>query len=221
MFRGKRLDSGTLVSALVITGLIFFSGFFIGYGLNTEKLSAVETEMASVTRDIQNFQLQFLLFDMLGEKAACPLLSSTLSEINTRSDGIAKRLENVNADSEVMDYQGYAELKKEYSRVLLGYWLLANKFKEACDSKISTVVYFYAKGCDTCGDQSFVLTYLKRRHEENLLVFALDTDLDEPGIKTIKEYYNVSAYPTLVVNGVVMEGFQNTDTLEAKIGATA
>lgn len=221
MFRKKRLDSGILVSALVITGLIFFSGFFIGYSLNTEKLSAVEREMASVTKDIQNFQLQFLLFDVLGEKAVCPLLSSTLSEINLRSDNIGKRLESVNTDSEIMDYQGYMELKKEYSRVLLGYWLLADKFKGACDSDISTVVYFYAKECDTCGDQSFVLTYLKRRYEERLLVFALDTNLDEPGIRTIKEYYNVTVYPTLVMDGKVLEGFQTTEKLESVIGDRA
>ncbi len=210
----KRLDAGILVPALAITALIFFSGFFIGYNLNTEKLSVVESDIAAIAKNMQNLQLQFLLFDVLGERAACPLLSATLSEINVRSEKIGSRLELLSADYEAKDYQNYMDMKKEYSRMLLGYWLLANKFKGACDSNVSTVVYFYARECDTCGDQGFVLTYLKMKYKEGILIFALDADLDEPGIQTIKQYYNVTVYPTLVVNGDVHAGFQNTEALE-------
>jgi len=213
----KRLDKRLLLSALIITGLIFFSGFSIGYSFNTGKLSAVESDIATVTKDIQNFQLEFLMFDVLGEKSACPLLSSTLSEINVRSEKIGNRLEMLSPDSEIKDYASYVEMKKEYSRVLLGYWLLANKFKKACESNISTVVYFYANQCDSCGDQSFVLTYLKKRYNETLLIFALDADLEEPSVRTIKEFYNVTVYPTLVIDGAIMAGFQKTEVLESQL----
>jgi len=215
--RKKRLDKGILVSALVITGLIFFSGFFIGYNLNTEKLSVVKNDITAVTKDIQNFQLEFLLLDVLGENSTCPLLSSTLSDINERSEKIGTRLDKLSPDSEIKDYASYVDMKREYSRLLIGYWLLANKFKNACESNVSTIIYFYAKECDGCGDQSFVLTYLKRQYNETLLIFALDADLDEPGIKTVKEYYNVTAYPTLVVNGIVWSGFQKTEDLQSQL----
>jgi hypothetical protein len=213
----KQLNIKILVSALLISTLLFSAGFFTGYSINKEKLSSLEYEITNINKDVENFQLQFLLFDILGEKAACPLLEATLSDINKKSYEIGSRLESMESDSEILSHDEYVSMKKEYSRILIGYWLLANKFKKTCESNVSTILYFFAKKCDRCGDQSFVLTYLKRKFGEKLLIFALDADLDEPSIQTLKTYYKITVYPSLVVNEKLHEGFYSTEKLEKEL----
>jgi hypothetical protein len=214
----KQLNVGTILSALIISTILFLAGIYVGYGISTQKLSVIETEILDITRDIENFQLQFLLLDMFGENATCPLLKNTLSDINKRCYSLGSRLESANPESEILTYDEYINLKKEYSRVLIGYWLLANKFQKSCVSNMSTIVYFYSKECNACKDQGFVLTYLKNKYGEKVLIFALDTDLEEPSIEAIKNHYNIKIYPSLIVNGKLYEGFQSVEKLENMVG---
>lgn len=210
----KQINVGTLLSAFIISTILFVAGLYVGYGISTQKLSSVEKEILEINRDVENFQIQFLLLDVLGENATCPVLKNTLSDINKRSYALGSKLEASNPESEILTYREYINLKKEYSRVLIGYWLLANKFQKSCLSDITTIVYFYSKTCDRCDDQGVVLTYLKNKYGEKLLVFALDTDLDEPSIEAIKKHYEIKKYPSLIINGKLYEGFLGVDELE-------
>ncbi|MBU0530725.1 MAG: hypothetical protein KKC05_03550, partial [Nanoarchaeota archaeon] len=125
----KRFDAKLLVSALIISAILFMSGLFIGYSINKENLGSVQKNIESVTRSIENLQLQFLFFDVLGENATCPLLVETLSEINTESYDIGAKLTLSDTEDGIRDYAEYISLKKDYSRLLISYWLLSNKFK--------------------------------------------------------------------------------------------
>jgi thiol-disulfide isomerase/thioredoxin len=210
----KKVDTKLLVSAIIISAIIFISGVAIGYGINREKLTTIEQDMNSIIKDVQDFQLQLLFLDVLGENATCPLLSSTLSNINEKSYRIGTRLESYSSESEIQDVNEYNNLKNEYSRLLIGYWLLAGKLRRNCELSANTVIYFYDSGCENCEDQAFVLTYLKNKLEENFLVFALDADSEEPSIIAVKEFYDINKYPSLVVDEELYEGFHSTETLE-------
>jgi len=210
----KKLDVKLLVSALIISALLFGSGIFVGYSINREKLSTIEQDMRSIVGDMQNFQLQLLFLDVLGENATCPLLGATLGDINKKSYDIGSELESYSSESEIMDYNEYLNMKKEYSRLLVGYWLLAGKLRRSCELGADTIVYFYAKECERCDDQAFVLTYLKEKLGSGLLVFALDSELGEPSIQTIQDYYGITSYPSLVVGEDMYAGFHSKETLE-------
>jgi hypothetical protein len=210
----KRFDAGIFISAAIISTLLFASGLFIGYSINNEKLTSIDDNIRRVTRDIQNFQIEFLFLDVLGENATCPLLAETLSGINKDSYEIGNKLESYGSESEIQDYNDYVNTKREYSRLLIGYWLLANKLKKTCRMEVDTIVYFYSKDCFKCDDQSFVLTYFKRMLNEKILIFTLDADLDEPSVQVIKKNYNITEYPSLVINGGVYTGYQSKADLE-------
>ena len=158
----KQLNGKTLIAALLISALLFGAGMAAGMGLSSEKLTAIEGDLRSVVRDVQNLQIQFLLFDQLGAQAACPLLEDTLAGINKRSYEIGAKLTDFGKD-EVVTPEQYGELKKDYSRLLVSYWLLAERFKKSCASSATTALYFFAKDCPECDDQGFVLTYLKSK----------------------------------------------------------
>ena len=130
----KQLDSTTLVLAIAVSTLLFIGGVVVGYSINREKLSAMEDDMRDITTAIENFQLQFLFFDVLEESAACPLLTATVSDINEASYRIGSRLTAQDSPDQIQDYTEYITMKKEYSRILVSYWLLANSAGGAHDS---------------------------------------------------------------------------------------
>lgn len=209
----KQLNAKTLAAALAISVVLFGAGMAAGLGLSGEKLGAIEDDMRSVVREVQNFQLQFLLFDVLGAQASCPLLADTLTDINERSYEVGAKLTSFGRDEVIAPGQ-YGELKKEYSRLLVSYWLLAEKFKANCASEATTVLYFFSAECERCDDQGFVLTYLKSKYGDRLLVFALDADTGEASVKALMDYYEIERFPSLVVNGALTDGFVPLQELE-------
>ncbi|MBM3303753.1 MAG: conjugal transfer protein TraF [Candidatus Aenigmarchaeota archaeon] len=210
----KKLDAGLIVSAFVISGLIFAAGMFVGYGLNTEKLASIESNLNSINKDVQSFQSQFLFLDMFGEKASCPMLESTLNRISENSYDLGNRLSAYGAEGEIKDEATYRERKLEYSSMLTGYWLLAEKLKSACNMSFNTILYFYSGPCPGCEDQAFILTYMKNKYGDRVLVFALDADIKEPSVEALREYYNITEYPSLVINGKPIPGFVSQQQLE-------
>ena len=216
----KQYNKKTIISALIISAILFSSGVYVGFLLNREKLSFIETHIDKVNTEMENFQLQFLFFDILGESATCPLLRSTFKEINEESYDIGTKLDQYASDNELKDVEEYDNLKKEYSRIIVSYWLLSNKLKGACGLDAATIIFFIDKECPECDDQSFVLTYLKEKFGDKVLIFTLDGGMKEPSIEVLREYYNVTSYPAIVVNGKRFDGLTKTDVILQRINET-
>ncbi len=216
----KPLNLRTFVMALVISGILFGAGVYTGFSINKDKLSAIETEMGGVVRTIGDFQTQFLFFDVLGGNATCSLLQESIIEINDQAYEAGKKLTDNNPEhGEITDAKYYDKLMEKYSRILTNYWLVATKMKKECNTKEKTILFFIEKkACGTnfpnvCDDQGFVLDNIKRIFGKNLLVFTMHTDIKEPSIKALKDYYSVTTYPTIVIDGKKYEGFRDRDTL--------
>jgi len=216
----KQYNKKTIISALIISAILFSSGVYVGFLLNKEKLSGIEVNIDKVATEMENFQMQFMFFDLLGESATCPLLRSTFKEINEESYKIGTKLDQYAADNELKDMKEYEKLKKEYSRIIISYWLLSNKLKGACGLDAATIIFFIGKDCAECDQQSFVLTYLKEKFGEKVLIFTLDGSMEEPSIEVLKNYYNVTGYPAIVVNGKRFDGLTKVDTILERINET-
>jgi hypothetical protein len=61
-----------------------------------------------------------------------------------------------------------------------------------------------------------VLTYLKAIFGQSLLIFSLDEQLEEPMIQLIKKNYQVTSFPTLIVEDTPIVGnpFVSRSTLQ-------
>jgi len=216
----KQTNVKTLVSALLIAGLLFGTGVYTGFSINKERLSAIESDLKNALRGIEDFQLQFLFLDVLGGEASCPLLADSLKNINDQAYEIGRKLTENNPETgEITDYNYYTDLSERYSRILTSYWLLATKMKTVCKSQSKTVVFFIEKNAcnnqnpNLCDAQGFVLDNLKRTYDDKLLIFTFHADLKEPSIKVLKDYYKVEKYPTLIIEEKKYEGFQDKGTL--------
>ena len=78
-----------------------------------------------------------------------------------------------------------------------------------------TVLYFYSNdGCSDCSKQATILTYLKEKHPDNIMNFALDSDIDLNTVKMLKSIYDVSKTPSLVINEDKYDGLVDLDTMK-------
>jgi hypothetical protein len=211
----KPLNIKIIASAFIITVMLFSGGLFTGYYVSESALSVFDSDIKDITNDIDSFQLQFLFFDVLGESATCPLLEDTMHKINKNSYEMGNMIEEYTSGKTILDVNEYNELKKKYSNLLIGYWLLSKKMQDACGLSANTIVYFFTGDYSDYNTQGFVLTYLKNKYRENLLIFALDADIDEPSINALKDYFEISVYPSLIINGELYEGLHTSEELEA------
>ena len=68
-------------------------------------------------------------------------------------------------------------------------------------------MYFYTnKKDDEKGDfkiseeQGFILDDLYKRYPNQIVIFSFDINTDNPALNSLKEVYNITKVPTLVVN---------------------
>ena len=82
-----------------------------------------------------------------------------------------------------------------------------------------TILYFYRNDCDICPNQGVILTYFKNVFGDKLLVFPIDGGLssDESAVDIIQSRFNITSYPTLIVEEQKFEGVIEKDALRTII----
>ena len=165
--------------------------------------------------DFQSLQLQYQLIDQLSQNRNCDGLLQTFDESLQNLESTRVRLENYNRESS-FNQEEFDLLKREYIIAEVNYWMLYSNVREICELKASTILYFFSadETCADCPKQSLTLTWLKYKLGPNVLTFVFDGEYadKEPLVALLKESYNVSAYPAIVINNKVFKGF--TDRAE-------
>jgi hypothetical protein len=83
------------------------------------------------------------------------------------------------------------------------------------------MLYFYSESnCPRCVDQGVILSFYKNIYQDQLLIFPIDVSLvdQEPIIAMLEEYYSISEYPSIVLNGEVHQGLVSRDAVGDLIG---
>jgi len=201
--------------AALLTLFIFILGLMLGLVIEGKRVQYIQSMNKIEKLDYSSLQLQYAYIDQLSQEKNCDAVSKTF-ESNVKSlIETSERLESYEQNANLNKKDLHA-LKREYILAQLNYWLLAKRTKKICNSDLVTILYFYStdKECPDCGEQAFILTYLKNEFKDKLLIFALDsTYVDEPMIEMLKGQYGISRYPTLVIEGHVFEDFISKDKL--------
>lgn len=209
----KMVSKGLFLKTAVITTVIFAVGIWVGLWLGEEKVSSLETTISSLHEDIDDAELQFLMIDVLEKEAACNYMIQTANDLGEEAGALAFEVERYE-NAQKIDDSSFVGLKKRYTNTLIRNWLTLEKIKKTCDGKYSTILYFYSnKECDLCEDQGIILSFLKEKLDHDLLIFALDTDIGVAAVDALKESYEITAYPSLVINGEVYTEFKTKEEL--------
>ena len=210
------------VIAFLITIGFFIIGIFIGFQLSNTRISYLQESATQQRLDFDSLQVQYLYAGKLTEQGNCNAIEATLNTNILNLIKTQERLEQYEKES-TTQLNAFRTLKREYTLAELRYWLLVRDTQDICHRDAITVVYFYTddKNCPECRTEGFILTYLKKLFEDRLLVFSLDAELtEEPLVSLLIQSYNVTTYPSIIVNDELLEGFQNKDqVLQAVCGA--
>ncbi len=201
--------------AALLTLFIFILGLLLGLVIEGKRAQYIQSVNKIEKLDYSSLQLQYAYIDQLSQEKNCDAVSKTFESSVKNLIETSGRLEDYEKNAN-LNKKDFHTLKREYILAQLNYWLLAKRTKKICDRDLVTILYFYStdKECPDCGEQAFILTYLKNEFKDKLLIFALDsTYVDEPMIEMLKDQYGISRYPTLVIEGHVFEDFISKDKL--------
>lgn len=164
--------------------------------------------------EFSSSQLQYSYLGTLDTKADCPAIYEIFHDNVKNLDRTARRLEDYARASRIND-ESFNLLKRLYTLEQLRYWLLSGQAKELCEEEFVRLLYFYSTDelCPRCGDQQFVLDYLKKTFGQKLLIFAIDETLKEPMVTILKRQHEMTEFPTLIIEDDKISGFIGKDKL--------
>lgn len=210
----KKLDTHLFITIFLLSSLIFIAGIFLGSKITEQKTEVLTDSYERLTIDTLSLGVQNLLLqEKLCQAEAIPSFTEELYQF---SDRVAFLENNFGWDDpRVM------AAKEKFSLLQIRHWLIMKKSSERCGDNRTFMLYFYSNrgDCDRCKQQGTVLTSL-RRDREDTLVYYFDIHMDNPAMNTVKELYNVTAAPTLVINEETYKGFHDKNSVEKIINVS-
>lgn len=215
----RKLSVHVYVGAFIISLLIFLIGIYVGYALDSTNIAGLTDEVSSVSEKVAAVQL--LLLSEPNSSSFCPIYSSELDKLDQQIEKIGYKLTYLEDERNIYD----DELKKKYFILEAESYLLSKKVKFLCSDNRTLLIHFYSnKNCgQICKDQG--ISVLQARDQlagEGIEVklFSFDGELGSPIAEALETEYNITKYPTLVVNGKTYSGFQSVDKIKTTIKAS-
>ena len=211
----RNISRDKYIIAGVITLGIFLLGLFLGLAIEGKRVNYIESLSRKQNLEFSSLQLQYAFIDELSQEKNCLAVQKTFEHNINNLESTRIRLENFDRDSKINKNE-FEILKNEYTLAQIRYWLLAQRTKKLCGNDVVSILYFFSdvKECPDCEKQAFVLTYLKKKFKDKLLVFSFDSKFeDEPMIPLLKKTYDITNYPTIVIEGKPKINFQDKDTI--------
>lgn len=217
----RKISKDKYLLAGVITLLIFSLGITLGFLLEDQRYNLVEEVYLGQEVSYHSLQLQYLYLNSFSGADSCPILSTTLKEaVQDLSDSLG----------EVIAYEEEKEtsparkefIMRRYALDNIRYWMLALQSRQECDLEIVPILYFYSPDCPSCPLQGTILTYFKNLFGERVLVFPINTDLQEsePMVEIVMKRFEITKYPTVIINNKKYEGVVKQEQLQEIICET-
>jgi hypothetical protein len=204
----KKISKNKLILALTITFIIFIIGLVIGITITNMKLSNIDRLEKELITDIYAIELQYQILskDPCNKMIDRAPLTDELYQIAQRLEFMEQNLGETNKE--------VIRLKNYYSTLQIKHWLIMKEMKKTCNEEISLAIYFYdiKKECNNCPNQGYILTYL-RENNDNFYVYALNSKAQNAAIQTLKQLYNITTTPTIIIDENKLEGFQTKENI--------
>lgn len=215
----RRISKDKYIIAGLITFGIFLLGLFLGLAIEGKRVNYIESASRQQNLEFSSLQLQYAFIDQLSQEKNCLAVQRTFEQNINNLESTRIRLENFDRDA-TLNKNELDILKNEYLLAQIRYWLLAERTRDLCGSDIVSILYFFSdeKECPDCDKQAFVLTYLKKRFKDKLLIFSFDSKFEqEPMVILLKNTYEIAKFPTIVIEGRPKIGFQSKEAILKEI----
>jgi hypothetical protein len=208
--------------ALVVTIFVFIAGLVLGFYI----------ELSNVSKS--DFMIRSSEVDFLDQQIKVSQLSS---QLNLSCESAKKNLFNfaneIYADALEFEKEGGQSklteeqrevLHKRYDLLRVNLWIESLELRNRCDDNFHVVLYFFdysTKEVEVKSEQtvlSLVLMDLKNNHPDEILLLPIAANLNLGSVNIIKENYNISSSPSVIVDeSLVIDSLVTLDELEQKI----
>ncbi|MFC1723065.1 hypothetical protein ACFL0V_02920 [Nanoarchaeota archaeon] len=209
----QKADKNKYIAVFAITTLVFVVGILLGNYFSEQKLDQVDHLGQNLKIDTLAMELQY---ELIAEDPCAhvnnTLLAEDLYEMASKLDYMENRLGEDNPD--------VVELKKYYSLLELRHWLFMKKTNAECGVNNTLVIYFYSNedDCPKCKTQGFILTWVRKNYP-SVYVYAFDYNIENAALDTIKDLYDVTGFPSVVIMGEVHNEFVGKKAMEEMVRA--
>lgn len=205
---------GRYVVAFLLTLAVFIIGLLLGFFVSDQRSSSITDVSRSQRLDYDSLQLQYLYISSFVQQKNCDAALKALDKSLSDLENTRLKLESY-ISTPFGGNREFELLKREYILGEVRYWLFLRQTEDICKKDSVSMLYFYSnEECPDCGTQGMILTYLKDKFRERLLVFALDYDFaEEPMLGILRDSYNVTSVPTIVIRDRKFEGLKTKEEL--------
>lgn len=198
----EKIDQYRYFFAALLTVIIFVSGIAASNVMDELRQDSLETADREDLIELESLQLQMKYLEE--ETESCSTMEKGLTNIVEDYNENLGRVQGFK-DSSILKKDEYSQLKREYVLSGLRYWMTAEDLQDRCNQSYTTALFFTSnvgdENCDECQRVGNTLTDLKQAYGDDFLVFSAPTEMDEGMIELLKNRYNVSERPAVVVNG--------------------
>lgn len=204
----RQVSIGLIVFSLFIAAIIFSAGIAVGKALDKETIDEMGSSITSIS-DRANSFAAILLLDNSSEY--CPVLEDGLSRLEGDVESLGYKMSYLEESKNVVD----TGLKKRYFDLQLNAYLISGKVRSACSQNFTSILYFYSnKNCFLeCREQGKSLLDLKADKRIWAKIYSFDGELGSPSADALRSKFNITSYPSVVVDGKKYEGAQSTEKL--------
>lgn len=210
----RSLRRGRYFIAFFLTSAVFIIGILLGYLISEYRASTIEDVTKSQRLDYDSLQLQYLFINSFLQEKNCPAAMKALDK-NLHDLELTRLKLEAYLSSPISGTKDFDMLKREYLQSEVRYWLFLKQTEEVCKEEKDSVsvLYLYSnENCPDCVTQGMILTYLKDKFNEKILVFALDSDFSqEPLIGILKDSYNITSVPSLIIQNQTYQGLMSQE----------
>jgi len=210
------VKKGLYLKAALAALALFIISVSVGYYVEAQNYSALETKLADIEDSTQTALLVNLFMQTHNSSSMCGALETELSDVERETYAVYTQLEQ-NKGMNILT--NYDSLRKKYFLMNMRFYLTLRAYKQSCaDSNLQPILFFYnaQNDCPECVAQGKVLDSLRQRCS-NYRVYAFPNDVEQISmIKTFKAYYHVSSAPSLVVNDQTITGIQSEQQVMAR-----
>jgi len=209
----RQISITLLLASLFLAAIIFVAGISIGKLIDTGNTDQFDQKITSLS-DRTNANMLVALLENSPEY--CPFFKEELDNVENDTNYLGYQIAYLEDAKGVQD----DALKTRYFALELSSYLFSNKVRSTCNENFSTVIYFYSnKNCFLeCRDQGAQLLGLKNIPGVWVKVYSFDNEIGSSSAKLLADKYNVTKYPTVIVNGAKYEGVQSKDQLVEEVG---
>jgi len=208
------LDKNRYIIVFVITLILFAFAFLLSDKFSNTKIDKLKEIQEKISLDILSIETRYSL---LGSSSCQHVIENQNFEqgLNEELSNLAKRVKFM--ESELGPKNTHViQIKQQYNLLQIKDYILRQELNTRCGGEVLSILYFHAVDCEACKNQSIVLDELSVRYPE-VRIYWLDRDLKTPAMETLVSMFGVTQSPAILVDDVLVKGFQSVDMLEKQL----